>query len=67
MGFVSVRDMIFLLLLLSLMREVGRKSLKGEGRERDEKLPASGTLRAGLCHSGTSASVCVLHPSSKSS
>ena len=33
MGFVSVRDMIFLLLQLSLMQGVGRKSLKGEGRE----------------------------------
>ena len=59
--------MIFLLLLLSLMRGAGRKSLKGEGREREEKLPASGTPRVGLCHSGTSASACVLDLSSKSS
>ena len=63
----SVRDVIFLLLLLSLVQGVGRKSPKGEVRERGEKLPASGTLRAGLCHSGTSASACVLRPSSKSS
>ena len=31
-----------------------------------KRLPASGTLRAGLFHSGTSASACVLHPSFKS-
>ena len=30
---VVVIDVIFLLLLLSLMRGAGRKSLKGEGRE----------------------------------
>ena len=40
---------------------------EGEGREQEEKLPASRTLRAGLCHSGTLASACVLRPSSKSS
>ena len=42
----------------------GRKSLMEKGRER---LPASGTLRVGLCHSGTSASACMLRLSFKSS
>ena len=63
----AVRDVIFFLLLLSLMRGAGRKSLKGEGREWEEKFLASGTPRAGLCHSGTLASACVLRMSSKSS
>ena len=50
------------------MWEAGRESLMGEReREREERLLASGTPRAGLCHSGTLASACVLHPSFKSS
>ena len=63
----AVRDVIFLLLLLSLVWGAGRKSPRGEVREREEKLLASGTPRAGLCHSRTSASACVLRLSSKSS
>ena len=51
----------------SLLQGAGRKSLKGERREREEKLPASRTLRVGLCHSGTLASACVVRLSSKSS
>ena len=43
---------------------MGRKSLMGEERTR---LPASGTPRVGLCHSGSLASACVLCLSFKSS
>ena len=37
----------------------------GRGRNSLKRLPASKTLRVGLCHSRTLALACVLHPSFK--
>ena len=44
-----------------------KETPNGGKRESEERLLASGTPRVGLCHSGTSASACVLHLSFKSS